>query len=57
MAKKFKFEYHGKPCYASAQAFYEDGILKFRVAFESNLIVLHELASSIGSSTYPVYVQ
>ncbi|OQP65542.1 hypothetical protein A3860_17920 [Niastella vici] len=57
MPKKFQFKYKGNVYNASAEAFHEHGKLKYRVAFEDNLIVLHELANTIGSATGPVFIQ
>src|SRR4051812_16017999 len=57
MTVKFNFEYNGTVHLASGEAFHEQGKLRYRVAFDSNLIVFHQLPSSIGSDGFPVFVQ
>jgi hypothetical protein len=57
MIKTFNFEHGGQSFKASSEVFFADGMLKYRVAFQSMLIIICEISSSIGSSTGTDYVQ
>lgn len=57
MVQKFRFVYKDKDREAAGEVFFESGIQKYRVAYQSDLIVIRELFESIGAKSGPLYVQ
>lgn len=57
MKKAFRFEYLDVTFAATAEVFFEGGLVKYRVAYDSQLIVIRELLHTIGSTGYLLFVQ
>jgi hypothetical protein len=57
MKHAFHFEYLDEQFAATAEVFFEGGLRKYRVAYDSHLIVIRELLHTIGGKGYTLFVQ